>query len=294
MEYKIENSEQLSVLLHDVLAIGPLYRPIVYGGNAHETLPGGRRYASLPKRLRLFCEDEHCKQETWWQTEHEVVFFDTDFIHGCSYLCRNCGRSRVHYYFIWQERKSQNIFIKIGQYPELEERVSESLSKALDSENLKTYKKALRMRNFGLGLAAVAYMRRVVENKMNDMLVVLHEAAVAHNVSSHLLARHEEIKKEKRFSVKVEYAGDLLPQYLRPTGKPNPMAILHELASDGIHAKSDEECVEIFDKCRATFEYVFGKMRIEAEEAKNFIKAMADLTQERTKVLEAKPAAKQA
>jgi hypothetical protein len=58
------------------------------------------------------------------------------------------------------------------------------------------------------------------------------------------------------------------------------MAILYELASDGLHAKSDDECVEIFDQCRAIFEYVFGKMKIEVEEAKKFVTSMADLMQE--------------
>jgi hypothetical protein len=90
--------------------------------------------------------------------------------------------------------------------------------------------------------------------------------------------------QEKRFATKIDYAGDLLPASLRPEGKPNPMAILHELASDGLHGKSDEECVDIFDACRETFEYVFGKMRIETEEAKKFVKGMAELADKRAKL----------
>jgi hypothetical protein len=171
----------------------------------------------------------------------------------------------------------------VGQYPELEERISEALATALDATNLKLYKNALRMRNFNLGLAAVAYMRRVVENKMGEMLDILHETAVTHGIDPTIVARHQEMRAEKRFSVKIDYAGHLLPPSLRPAGKPNPMAILHELASEGLHAKSDADCIDVFDKCRATFEYVFGKMKIEAEEAKNFVKSMADLTQEKVK-----------
>jgi hypothetical protein len=139
------------------------------------------------------------------------------------------------------------------------------------------------MRNFNLGVAAVAYMRRVIENRMTDMLEILHEAAITHNAPAELIARHKEMKEEKRFSVKVDYAGDLLPASLRPSGKPNPMAVLHELASDGLHAKSDEECVDIFDACRRTFEYVFGKLRVETEDAKSFVREMSALTEKRTK-----------
>jgi hypothetical protein len=61
------------------------------------------------------------------------------------------------------------------------------------------------------------------------------------------------------------------------------MAILHELASDGLHTKSDEACVAIFDACRRTFEYVFGKLRIETEDAKNFVQGMATLAEKKAK-----------
>jgi hypothetical protein len=197
----------------------------------------------------------------------------------------------VTYYFCWFGQGKASFF-KVGQWPELEETVSETLVNALTPEDLKMYKNALRLRNFNLGIASMAYMRRVVENRMNDMLDVLHEAARAHNAPAEVLARHEEIKKDRRFSVKVDYAGDLLPPNLRPAGHPNPIAVLHELTSEGLHTKSDAECVDIFDECRQTFEYVFGKMRIEAEEALAFVKGIAKLAEKRAKAAEPKPAAK--
>lgn len=207
------------------------------------------------------------------------------------YKCKNCGHGPVRYYFYWAKEKFTSVFYKVGQYPELEERVSQTLEEALSAEDLKVYKNALRMRNFNLGIAAVAYMRRVVENQMNDMLEVLRQAALAHNAPPEVLARHEAMMKEKRFSEKVDYAGDLLPENLRPQGKPNPMAILHELSSEGLHAKSDEECVDIFDACRMTFEYVFGKLRIETEDAKKFVAQIATLAEKKAKPTETKPVA---
>jgi len=132
----------------------------------------------------------------------------------------------------------------------------------------------------------VAYMRRVVENRMNDILEVLYEAACTHGASPELLALHDEVAKGYSFAAKIDYAGDLLPSNLRPAGVPNPMSILHELASDGLHAKSDEECVDIFDACRKTFEFVFGKMRIEAEHAKTFVTEMKKLAEKKAKAKE--------
>jgi hypothetical protein len=281
MPEQIESSRVLGEKLADILVKWPLYRVFNYTGAAcHGTETRAykaERYGSLPKQIRMFCGHRKCGYETLWELSSNKVFFEDAFTNQKKYVCRNCGDNAATYCFIWQEQKAGNLFVKVGQYPELEERVPEILENALDGNDLKLYKQALRMRNFNLGIAAVAYMRRIIENRMNDMLEILHESAIAHNAPAELLARHEAMKREKRFSEKIDYAGELLPSGLRPPGKPNPMAILHELASEGLHAKSDEECVDIFDLCRRTFEYVFGKLRIETEDAKNFVKEMSGL-----------------
>ncbi len=272
--------EQLQTKLQVVLQTWPLYRQLNY--------TGGDQVKVVPQHLSLFCDN--CNKDTFWETYIYPGQNNKEGFKEKEYKCRNCGNRTVTYYFYWNKQKNNTTLVfKVGQYPELEERVSDTLKTALSAEDLKVYKNALRMRNFNLGIAAVAYMRRVVENRMSDMLEVLHEAARVHNAPPEVLSRHEEMMKEKRFSVRVDYAGDLLPDGLRPKGQPNPIAILHELASDGLHTKTDEECVDIFDACRQTFEFVFGKMRIETEEAKSFVKGMAELAEKRAKA-QAKPA----
>lgn len=284
------DDDQLQKELRQILQSWPLYRRLEYKGAAAVT--------AVPGLLTLFCPS--CRLRSTWQTslkapprgypnrpmvreKHKVGSYQK------TYMCKNCGIASVTYYFRWEDEMDGNsVFFKVGQYPELEERVPEPLAKALAADDLKAYRNALRLRNFNLGIAAVAYMRRVVENKMNDLLEVLHEAARIHNAPAGLLARHQGIMKEKRFSVKIDYAGDLLPANLRPDGNPNPMAILHELASDGLHSKTDEECVDIFDACRQTFEYVFGKMRVENEDAQNFLRGMTALTERKAKAVEPK------
>jgi hypothetical protein len=287
MSEQIESLGELAEKLAEILVKWPLYRLYSYSGKqCHVSETSGyktNRYAVLPLRITLFCNNPKCGYETLWELSENKVYFETNFINRRAYKCRNCGSNTVNYCFIWQEREPDNVFVKIGQYPELEERVPQTLEQALDGVDLKLYKNALRMRNFNLGVAAVAYMRRIIENRMNDMLEILHESAIAHDAPAELLARHEAMRKEKRFSDKIDYAGELLPSSLRPSGKPNPMAILHELASEGLHARSDEECVDIFDSCRRTFEYVFGKLRIETEDAKNFVNEMSNLAEKKAK-----------
>jgi hypothetical protein len=260
-----------------ILQTWPLYRVFQY--------TGADDVDTVPRHISLVCSN--CKKETIWETSCYSGEDNRTGFTSKSFKCRNCGRRTTTYYFYWKKEQNHSEFFKVGQYPELEEAVSQELQSALPSDDLKMYKNALRLRNFNLGIGAVAYMRRVVENRMNDMLEVLHEAARAHNLPAEVLARHEEMIKERRFSTKIDYAGDLLPTNIRPAGHPNPMAILHELASEGLHAKSDGECVDIFDECKQTFEYVFGKMRIETKEANVFVKGMAKLAEKRAKAGEA-------
>jgi hypothetical protein len=59
---------------------------------------------------------------------------------------------------------------------------------------------------------------------------------------------------------------------------PNPIDKLHELASEGLHSRSEDECIDIFDKCKVVFEYVFGNLRVQIDEARDFVKGLGGLT----------------
>ena len=57
-------------------------------------------------------------------------------------------------------------------------------------------------------------------------------------------------------------------------GGVNPIDKLHDLASDGIHNRSEDECLEIFDRCKASFEYVFRELDVQIEDAKAYIASL--------------------
>jgi hypothetical protein len=269
--------ELLRVRLAIILQEWPLYRQLKYQGAALTQM--------VPGALYLHCESPDCRNNptTIWQARFYQGEHNKGGLGSKAYTCRNCGNSTATFHFLWEEGEDHDVFMKVGQHPELEERAPETLEKMLDADDLKIYKTAIRLRNFGLGLGAVAYLRRVIENRMNDLLDILYEAAKEHKITAEVLGKLEAVKNDRRFSVKVDYAGDLLPGHLRPSGVPNPMGILHELASDGIHARIDEDCVDIFDGCRETFEYVFGRLRIQNEEAKAFAKTLAELAGKKPK-----------
>jgi hypothetical protein len=177
---------------------------------------------------------------------------------------------------VWRETKDGGSLAKVGQYPPLTERVPTALRKQLKEEDLGFYEKAIRLRNHGLGIASLAYLRRVVENRTNDMLDVLAEIASGCGFAGEELARIEGAKTSKRFDDKISYAAKLMPQHLRPGGQ-NPIDKLHDLASDGLHSKSEDECIQIFDRCRHVFEYVFSELRLGLDERKKFLEGLKQL-----------------
>ena len=108
---------------------------------------------------------------------------------------------------------------------------------------------------------------------MNDLLDMLHEAAKADDSFVEELKRIEEVKASWRFDDKITYAANLVPKRLKPGGL-NPIDRLHDLASDGIHHRTEDECLDIFDQCRASFEYVFSELEVQIEDAKIFLQSL--------------------
>jgi len=287
----LANHMELTVCLAEVLQNWPLYRRLDYTSPADPHLldktrvgydTAYQRYGVLPQELNLYCPT--CKKDLRWQTANCKVYFSSGRFHTAEYTCRNCGRGGVQYFFGWWATYqgtpltfSAGVFVKVGQYPELSERIAPELARRLAGADLDLYQKALRSRNFNYGIGAVAYLGRVVENRMNDLLGLIAEAARNSEFASGELVRLEDVRSSKSFDEKVDYAAGILPPQLRAGGH-NPIERLHAIASEGLHAMSDEECIAIFDESQAVFEYFFRHLEVGLKEAQDFAARLAALT----------------
>jgi hypothetical protein len=286
----LANQTELTKFLAEVLQNWPLYRQLDYTSptDPHLAEKGGMagletfRYGVLPQQLNLYCPT--CKNDLRWDTANCKVYFSKGPFYTASYTCRNCGRAEVEYFFAWAPTYEGSpptfragLFLKVGQYPPLSERIAPELERRLAGADLDLYQKALRSRNFNYGIGAVAYLRRVVENRMNDLLGLIAEAAQNLGFASGELVRLEDVRSRKSFDEKVDYAASILPPHLR-TGGHNPIERLHAIASAGLHAMSDEECIAIFDESQAVFEYFFRHLEVGLKEAQDFAARLAALT----------------
>jgi len=165
---------------------------------------------------------------------------------------------------------------KWGQLPAIEERVSSALAKQMDEPHLRYYKQAIRLRNFGLGIGALAYMRRVVEDNVNHLLDIVVEEAKLTRDTTVDLDEIERVKAGKVFEKKIEYAKTKLPSRLLVGGQ-NPLDKLHAVTSEGIHAFTDDECIESFDAARLVFEYFFENLPEQHRREREYGRAVSKL-----------------
>jgi hypothetical protein len=151
---------------------------------------------------------------------------------------------------------------------------SPELAKALGEENAGLYKKALISSNYNHGLGAVAYFRRVLENKVNLILDLIAEGLETSREQTDDLAHLEEIKNSHRVEEKIEFASRILPAHLKPGGH-NPLDKLYAAASAGLHGESDDECLTIFNEARFVFEYLFKNLTLSNDDAREYVKRLS-------------------
>jgi hypothetical protein len=253
----------------EILEGWPLYRTLWYTGST---------ISHIPSEISLHCANKICGHQTWWERNSSVSDSRQYAYIATSYRCKNCGEQTTHFYITWFTYTDGKTFsfAKVGQWPALEERIPAPLGKALGGPDLEFYKRALRCRNFNFGLAALAYLRRVVENRMNDLLDLIADQARHSGFAEEELQKLDTVKASKVFDDKVAYAALILPPQLHIGGH-NPIDLLHDIASDGIHNRPDDECIEIFDESRTIFERLFAELKESAVKQREFEEKLNEL-----------------
>jgi hypothetical protein len=274
------------VTLQLLLEAAPLYQSALFMSKGLNQ----EAYVGPPQLITRYCDA--CDHETSWALGQA-----TEPIDICKYLCRNCSASprSVVFALRWEvsrtsegtqssagmpgyiQHTAHGKVTKWGQLPAIEERVSSGLAKQLDETHFRYYKQAIRLRNFGLGIAALAYMRRVVEDNVNQLLdIVLEEAKLAGDTTVDI-EEIERVKAGKVFEKKIEYAKSKLPSRLLVGGH-NPLDKLHSVTSEGIHALTDDECIEVFDAARLVFEYFFENLPEQQRKEREYGRAVSNLS----------------
>ncbi len=101
-----------------------------------------------------------------------------------------------------------------------------------------------------MGIGAFAYYRRVVENQKTRIIGEIAKVASKLGAKSDVLREFEAAAKETRFSAAIEQIRHGIPDVLLIDGQHNPLTLLHGALSEGLHANTDAECLEIAQAIR--------------------------------------------
>jgi hypothetical protein len=160
---------------------------------------------------------------------------------------------------------------KIGQYPAQSINVPLRLQKSLGEEGVSLYKKGLINRNEGYGLGALTYIRRVVEDKTNELIEVAAQLAESHHVDTETVNKIRAAATERTtYDQKLKIASTIFPAALLIEGV-NPLAELYSLVSGGVHGLSEEDCIAVADETTSVFEFIFTNLRAQMQARQGFV-----------------------
>jgi hypothetical protein len=205
----------------------------------------------LPE-LNLFCDSDACNGFRLFKSESNIKLMAENpknlFI---VYTCKNCRQTNKIYailVYLNEDRKNGTLY-KYGEIPEFGPPTPAKVVSVLGAEK-DYYFKGRRSENQGLGIAAFAYYRRVVENQKNKIFDEIIRTVIKVDPSNDILLKElEAAKQETQFTKAVDSIKHGIPQALLIDGH-NPLTLLHGSLSDGLHAKTDKECLEFATSVR--------------------------------------------
>ncbi len=205
----------------------------------------------LPE-ISLYCDEESCAGYRLYEPTRSFELTanqSKDFF--VEYRCKNCEQKTKTFAVIARldsGRKNGEMY-KYGEVPEFGPPTPSRVVSIIGPEK-DYYFKGQRAERQGLGIAAFAYYRRVVENQKNRIFDEIIKTVKRLDPSNEaLLAELENAKKETQFSQAVDAIKQGIPQALFINGH-NPLTLLHSALSDGLHERTDEECLDLATSIR--------------------------------------------
>lgn len=198
-------------------------------------------------------------------------------IYVLTYLCSACQLTR---FLCWVEVSRNKSWIrKLGQYPPWDISVPRDLAKTLGKDDTVLLKHALASLGVSYGIGACIYFRRVLENQLNKLLEIYLETRMAEKAPQDELEFIRQIlntvvAEEKIRLINKTTAGAI------PTFASNPITLSYVKLSDGLHNKSDGECVDIAQAAYGVLVRLLVDLKREQEnqqEYKNNIQKLSEL-----------------
>ncbi|MGJ8482953.1 hypothetical protein ACSFVZ_02890 [Pseudoalteromonas sp. SYSU M81236] len=190
---------------------------------------------------------------------------------GTSYFqfsCASCCGNQ-HEYLVEQIVTDETIKIqKYGERPR-KKLERDPLLQNFFSHDSECYEKAVVCISNGYGIAAFAYMRRIIERNIHELLSLIQEDVEGSEREIPVLAKLAELRAESPMSDKISIANHALPDYLIPSGL-NPLGRLYKVLSEGVHSYDDGECLERAKAIQACIKYLISELAARKKNRESF------------------------
>jgi len=200
------------------------------------------KYVSHPT-IEIFCAK--CEKQSLFITygnSRLLEFLKADYIFY--YHCARCEDSpKTFSILLGTSYLINGEIVKIGEYPPFGVPTPSRLISLIGPDR-DIFIRGRRAEMQGLGIGAFAYYRRIVENQKNRLITELSKAAKKLGAADDVIEELEAAKQEIQFSKAINNIKHSLPTRLHIKGF-NPLTLLHTPLSEGIHDKTDEECLEL-------------------------------------------------
>jgi hypothetical protein len=244
-------------------------------GLVHLT-PSGPDAVATPE-IELHCESDSCNGVRRFRCTDDNRFSGGVNFVFLAYACKNCGGFGKTFALGVQrdgDKKSGSVQ-KLGEIPPYGPPTPPRVMK-LVGEDRELFLKGRRAELHGLGIGSFAYYRRVVEEQKSRIIEEIGKVAVKIRPSDETAALFESAKAETQFSTAIDLIRGAIPELLLIDGH-NPLTLLHGALSEGLHAQTDEHCLELATSIRVVLTELAERISIALKEEATLKSAVSRL-----------------
>jgi hypothetical protein len=215
---------------------------------AHLAVNTGAWQISRPELL-LHCEA--CEGMRWFDCGDYSLFpKENQWVNGfLVYVCRNCkGRVKKYALSVVIKGDGFGTAYKFGEVPVFGDPLPSRVF-SLVGPDQDLFLQGRRAEIRGLGIGALTYYRRVVENQWERIVTEIKRVAEKLSSPPEIIKGLNDVAKHTQFGRAVDSVKPAVPQVLLIDGH-NPLTMLHSALSEAIHGKSDQECLDVAQDIR--------------------------------------------
>jgi hypothetical protein len=189
--------------------------------------------------------------------------------------CDGCSAS--DYIFFVEVNIEKRQIRKVGQNPAWSINLDKNLEKFLE-DDASFFKKALVCESQGYGIAAYSYYRRVLENSIGKILQNLLSVLEINGGSPEEIGEINKALSGTVMDERIRIAKDAVPRNIRPNNM-NPLTIIYDILSKGIHRLPEDECLENSKNIRIALVYLIKAITQQNQEQREFLDSIKSLNE---------------